>query len=295
MGQIGGIEAGGTKFVCVVADDARTIRAETVIPTTTPEETLSAALAFFRRQGGVEALGVASFGPLVLDRTSPDYGRVARTPKPGWTGADLVGPFREGLGCPIDFDTDVNGAGLAEARLGAGAGLDVVVYITVGTGVGGGLIVRGRPVQGLTHPEMGHIKLRRLAEDAAFPGVCPFHGDCVEGLVSGPAAKARIGFPLQDASPDHPVWLILGHYLGELCATLALTASPQRIVLGGGVMSNAALFPVIRKACADSLAGYVQHASIAADCDSFIVPPGLGTRAGAIGALLMAQDALRQA
>jgi fructokinase len=291
--RIGGIEAGGTKFVCVVADEADTILAETVVRTTTPDETLGEAIRFFQGEGGVEALGVASFGPLVLDRAAPEYGRVAQTPKPGWTGADIVGTFSRALDAPVALDTDVNGAGLAEAQLGAGRGLDVVAYLTVGTGLGGGLIVRGRPVQGLTHPEMGHVKVRRHPLDGDFAGVCPFHGDCLEGMASGPSVMRRLGHPLSEAAADDPVWTLLGHYLGEFCATLTLVASPQRIILGGGVMGNAALFPRVRAACAGALGGYVQHPRLTADADDYIVPPGLGDRAGAIGALLLAEQALR--
>jgi len=291
MGRLlGGIEAGGTKFVCVTSSEPGVIASRKVIPTTTPEETLGQAITFFREQGPVEALGVASFGPLVLDRASPDYGRVAATPKPGWTGADLSGALARALGCPVALDTDVNGAGLAEARLGAGRGLDVVVYITVGTGLGGGLIVDGKPVQGLTHPEMGHLRVRRHPDDLDFKGVCPFHGDCLEGLISGPAAQARLGYPLNDAPLDHPVWSMIAYYLGEFCASLCLIASPQQIILGGGVMSNLAIFPAIRAACASALNGYVQSDAIGSE--TFITPPGLGDRAGALGALLLAEDML---
>ncbi len=294
MGRIGGIEAGGTKFVCVVADEHHNILDQCVVRTTTPEETLGQCIAFFREKGGVSALGVASFGPLVLNRASSDYGKIAATPKPHWTGADIVGALKGALNCPIGFDTDVNGAGLAEALLGAGRDLEVVAYVTVGTGVGGGLIIKGEPVQGLTHPEIGHIKLRRHPLDEGFSGVCPFHGDCLEGMASGPSVMARLGHPLNEAAPDHPIWDILGYYLGELCATLALVASPQKIVLGGGVMSNHALFPLIRIACAKSLAGYVQHAAVQEAGDAFIVPPALGDRAGVIGALLLARQSQSQ-
>lgn len=287
---LGGIEAGGTKFVCVTSTASGVISERKVIPTTTPHETLGAAIAFFREHGPIKALGVASFGPLVLDRASPHYGQVAATPKPGWTGADLSGVLAKALNCPVALDTDVNGAGLAEARLGAGRGLDVVVYVTVGTGLGGGLIVNGKPVQGLTHPEMGHLRVRRHPDDLDFKGVCPFHGDCLEGLVSGPAAQARLGYPLNDAPLDHPVWALIGYYLGQLCATLCLVVSPRQIILGGGVMSNLSVFPHIRAACAEALNGYVQSEAIGSD--RFIVPPGLGDRAGALGSLLLAEDLL---
>ncbi len=293
MYRIGGIEAGGTKFVCVVANQAHEILAETVVPTTTPAETFGAALRFFREQGGVQALGIASFGPLVLDPEAPGYGTIGRTPKAGWTGADLLGTFQAGLGVPTVLDTDVNGAGLAEARLGAGQGLDVMAYLTVGTGVGGGLIIDGRPVHGLTHPEMGHVRVHRHPLDGDFAGVCPFHGDCLEGMAAGPSVMKRLGHPLSEAAPDHPIWTILGDYIGQFCTTLTLVASPRRIVLGGGVMGNTALFPLVRSACAKGLANYVPHPKLAATATDYIVPPGLGDRAGAIGALLLAEGAMR--
>ena len=294
MYRIGGIEAGGTKFVCVVANQAHEILAETVVPTTTPAETFAAALRFFRDQGGVQALGIASFGPLILDPQAPGYGTIGRTPKAGWAGADLLGTFQTGLGVPVVLDTDVNGAGRAEARLGAGRGLDVMAYLTVGTGVGGGLIIDGRPVHGLTHPEMGHVRVHRHPLDGNFAGLCPFHGDCLEGMAAGPSVLKRLGHPLSEAAPDHPVWTILGDYIGQFCATLTLVASPRRIVLGGGVMSNAALFPGVREACAAALADYVPHPKLAASATDYIVPPGLGDRAGAIGALLLAESGVRR-
>jgi fructokinase len=238
----------------------------------------------------VDRLGVASFGPLVLDRQDPNYGRVAKTPKAGWSGADLVGVLQSGLGCAVSLDTDVNGAGLAEAMLGAGRGLDVVAYVTVGTGVGGGVIVRGQPLHGLNHPEMGHILLQKQPADADFAGVCPFHGHCVEGLTSGPAVLARLGHPLSEADPASPIFDLIGGYLGQFCATLSLIAAPQRIILGGGVMSNVCLYPKIRTAFSASLADYLQ-APVVRDPQSYISPPALGGRAGVIGAMLLADCA----
>jgi len=286
--RIGGVEAGGTKFVCALGHPVEGIVAQTTIPTTTPEDTLRAVAAFFTANGGVDQLGVASFGPLVLDRQDPNYGRVAKTPKPGWSGADLVGALQGALGCAVSLDTDVNGAGLAEATLGAGRGLDVVAYVTVGTGVGGGVIVTGRPLHGHNHPEMGHIRLERHPADADFAGVCPFHGHCLEGLVSGPAILARLGRPLSEADPDAPIFDLIGGYLGQFCATLSLIAAPQRIILGGGVMSNAALYPKIRTAFSAALADYLEAPAVR-DAERYIVPPTLGDRAGVIGAMLLAQ------
>ena len=285
--RIGGIEAGGTKFVCALGHPSDGIRVRTTIPTTTPDETFRAVISFFEANGGVDQLGVASFGPLVLDRQDPDFGRVAKTPKAGWTGADIVGTLTSALGCAVSLDTDVNGSGLAEATLGAGRGLDIVAYITVGTGVGGGLIINGRPLHGLNHPEMGHILLRKLPADRDFAGVCPFHGHCVEGLTSGPAILARLGHPLSEAEPDAPIHDLIAVYLGEFCATLSLIAAPQRIILGGGVMSNASLYPKIRTAFSATLADYLQAPAVR-DANAYIVPPVLGDTAGVIGAMLLA-------
>jgi fructokinase len=291
---IGGIEGGGTKFVCVTSQVSGEILDETVFPTTTAEETLSRAAAFFadqaKRRGELAAIGLATFGPLGLNPSDPRFGHMLSTPKPGWDGADLLSPLTSALKCPVVLDTDVNGAGLGEARLGAGKGLDCIVYVTIGTGIGGGLIVKGRPVQGLMHPEMGHLKLRRHPQDLDFKGICPFHGDCLEGLVCGPALHERLGFPASEAGPEHPIWDLVAYYLGEFCASLSLVASPQKIILGGGVMSSNGLFPRVRKACAEALNGYVQDAALSADNDTYIVPPQLGARSGALGALLLAED-----
>ena len=288
--RIGGVEAGGTKFVCALGHPVDGIRARTTIPTTTPEETFRAVIAFFETNGGVDRLGVASFGPLVLDEQDPNFGRIAKTPKPSWSGADIVGTLQTGLGCEVALDTDVNGSGLAEATLGAGRGLDVVTYVTVGTGVGGGVIINGRPLHGLNHPEMGHILLKKRPADADFGGVCPFHGHCVEGLTSGPAILARLGHPLSDADPAAPIFDLIAGYLGEFCATLSLIVAPQRIILGGGVMSNAGLYPRIRTAYSATLADYLQSPAVH-DVDSYIVPPALGDSAGVIGAMMLASIA----
>ena len=289
---LAGIEAGGTKFVLALGTADGTIVDRASIPTTTPQETLGSAIDWFKARAGFAALGVASFGPLVLDPQDPKYGHFAPTPKPGWSEADLVGPLKRALGVPVGLDTDVNGAGLGEARLGAGRGFASIAYITIGTGLGGGLILDGKPVHGLTHPEMGHMKPRMHPSEPDFAGVCPYHGTCIEGLVSGPAVMKRLGYKLSDAAPDHPIWEVLGFYIGEFCANLVLIASPQRIILGGGVMSNSGLFPPVRRALVTTLNGYVGHPAITSGAEDFIVPPGLGDNAGAVGALLLAEQAL---
>jgi len=287
----GGVEAGGTKFVCLVGRGPDAVLAERRIATTTPAATLAEVVEFFRsaeaRHGRCAAFGVASFGPLDLDPASPTWGRLTRTPKPGWAGADLVGPLRGAFGAPVAIDTDVNGAALAELLWGAGAGGACVVYVTVGTGIGGGAVLAGRPLHGLSHPEMGHIRVPRHPDDT-FAGVCPFHGDCVEGLASGPAVLSRWGAPAETLPAAHPAWDMLGFYLGYLCAAVTGLLSPHVVVMGGGVMKSPPLLPAVRRWTARLLAGYPQSPRLEGDLAPYIVPPALGDRAGALGALALA-------
>jgi fructokinase len=286
---LGSLELGGTKAVVAVARNPLQPLMRQRIATGDPEATLSDVVAFFRHaaaeHGPVEALGIASFGPIDIRRGSPDWGRMGRTPKPGWTGAEIGGRLERELDCPLALDTDVNGAGLAEARWGAGQGLDIA-YLTVGTGIGGGLIIGGTPVHGAMHPEIGHVRLRRHPDDP-FPGRCPFHGDCAEGLASGPAIMDRFGATLEGLGADHPFRGILADYLGQLCATLALVACPERIVIGGGVMVAGGLHAEVEQAAADWLAFYVPLPKL------FIVPPALGEDAGLVGGFALAQDRLQ--
>lgn len=282
----GAIEAGGTKFVCAVGTGPDDLRAETRIPTTTPAATIAEVLAFFREQqethGKIAALGIGSFGPVDLDRGSPTWGHITSTPKPGWAGTDLAGELGRALGVPVAFDTDVNAAALGEGRWGAAAGLADFVYVTVGTGIGGGAVSGGRLVHGKLHPEMGHLRVRRDRAIDPFPGICPFHGDCLEGLAAGPAIAARWGKRAEELPADHPAWNLEARYLAELAATLALMLSPRKILFGGGVPQQPALLPLIRHHLAELLAGYLEAPEIAA--------PALGPRAGLLGALALAQD-----
>ncbi len=287
----GGIEAGGTKFVCAVGRAPDGVIEEARFPTRGPRETLGDALGFFRAahaKYGLAAMGIASFGPAIVDPALPDWGHIGRTPKPGWSGTDIAGPFAAEFAVPIGFDTDVNGAGLAEARWGAAKGCAQSVYVTVGTGIGGGIIVKGEPLHGLQHPELGHIRVVRTTADSGAPGICPFHGDCLEGLASGPAIKARWGAELSEMPPEHPAWQMEADYLGQLCAALVLMVSPQRIVLGGGVMENRPLFAPIRTSTQEKLAGYVPALAGTEAMATLIVPPALGIRAGIMGALALA-------
>jgi len=294
MALYGGIEGGGTKFVCVVASGPEDIRAETRFPTTTPAETIGRALEFFREASAaapLAAVGIATFGPVDLSRSSPTYGYITSTPKPHWAQANMVGPVQAALGVPVGFDTDVNGAALGEHRWGAAQGLDTFLYFTIGTGIGAGVVVNGAPVHGLVHPETGHILLRRDPQRDPYPGKCPFHGDCFEGLAAGPAMGARWGVPAETLPPDHAAWELEAEYIAQALTTQILSLSPQRIILGGGVMQQPALFPMIRRRVPELLNGYVQSPAILQCIDEYIVPPALGGRAGVMGAIALAMEA----
>ncbi len=293
----GGIEAGGTKFVCILASGAEDIRAEARFPTTFPGETIQLAVDFFRQgqkeHGELSAIGIASFGPLDLDRNSPTYGYITSTPKPGWVNTDFAGMIRRALSLPIGFDTDVNAAALGEWRWGAARGLDTFVYLTIGTGIGGGGMVNGQLMHGLLHPEMGHLCIPHNQATDSFAGICPFHGDCLEGLASGPAIESRWGQRGVTLPLDHPAWKLEAHYLALGVANLIYTLSPQKIILGGGVMQQAHLFPLIRRKVQTLLGGYLQSPAILENIDDYIVLPALGKRAGVLGALALAMDAAK--
>jgi fructokinase len=292
LALFGGIEAGGTKFVCAVGSGPDDIRAEERFPTTTPDETIDRAIHFFRpHRSGLTAVGIASFGPVDLDPTSSTYGHITTTPKPGWAQTDIVGPVRQALDLPVGFDTDVNGAALGEHRWGAALGLDTFIYLTIGTGIGGGGMVGGELIHGLVHPEMGHIRLPHDREADPFPGICGFHGDCLEGLASGPALEARWGQPADTLPPDHPAWLLEAHYLALALVNFICTLSPQRIIVGGGVMNQPQLFPLVRVEMLELLNDYVQAPEMLDQVDRYIVAPGLGARAGVLGAIALAARA----
>jgi fructokinase len=291
--MFGAIEAGGTKFVCAVGE-AADVRETARIETRDVAATLADAEAFFRdaatRHGPIAALGIGSFGPLQLDRAAADYGRITTTPKPGWSGADMPARLGAGLGVPVAIDTDVNAAALAEASIGAGRGRRTVAYATIGTGIGAGLVIGGQAVHGLGHPEAGHLTVRRHPDHAGFAGICPYHGDCLEGLASGTAIIAAWGASLADLPPDHPAWRVEADYLGQLCATLILIVSPEHIVLGGGVMAQARLLEAARASAADRLAGYCASWTPAAFAER-ITAPGCTDPPGLVGALMLAERA----
>ncbi|MBL1127357.1 MAG: ROK family protein [Chloroflexi bacterium] len=294
----GGIEAGGTKFVCAVGTGPGDIRAEIRFPTTTPAENLSQCLAFFREQGDrygeLTAVGIASFGPVDPDPRSSTFGYITTTPKPGWANTDFAGVIGRALGVPVGFDTDVNGAALGEWRWGAAQGLDTFIYLTIGTGIGGGVMVNGRLLHGLIHPEMGHIPLPHDWAADPFPGRCPYHGDCLEGMASGPAIADRWGQPGSDLPSDHPAWELEAHYLALALHSFICTLSPQRIIMGGGVMAQPQIFPLLRQKVQASLRGYVQHTAVLENIDRYIVPPALGGQAGVAGAIALAELASKQ-
>ena len=291
----GAIETGGSKVICAVGTGPDDIRDRTRIPTTTPAETLAEVIAFLlqhHRQTPLAAVGVGSFGPLDLHPESPTYGYVLDTPKPGWPQTDLLGPIRQTLDLPLALDTDVNASALGEQRWGAGAGLDSLVYITVGTGIGGGAVVDGRPVHGASHPEMGHVRIPHDRSADPFEGFCPYHGDCFEGLAAGPAIELRWGIPGESLPEDHPAWPLEAEYLAAGVANIVLIVSPQRIVIGGGVMEKHHLFPMIRGRVVELLHGYSVTEEIVNNIDDYIVPPALRDDSGIAGAFALAEMAL---
>ena len=290
MNCYGALEAGGTKMVLSVLDEAGNIQERVSLPTGTPEDTMPGMIAFFRAHP-VKALGIGCFGPLDLNPQSPTYGSITATPKLAWRDYPIVPAFREALGIPIGLDTDVNGAALAEAKLGAAKGLDSCLYVTIGTGVGGGLIIGGKPVHGLTHPEMGHMLLAPEPDDPTPDGFCPYHKHCLEGLAAGPAMQKRWGIPAQDLPPEHPAWALEVSYIAQMCLNAIMAFSPEKIILGGGVMQQQFLFPLIREKTLELLGGYLCSPVVSRGLEDYIVPPGLGVNSGVMGAYLLAREA----
>jgi fructokinase len=292
MKVFGGIEAGGTKVVCGIGTGPEDLIVIS-FPTTSPVETMGKAVRFFREkaEGRLAAIGIGSFGPIDCCPGSQRYGYITNTPKPGWQDIDFVGSVSRALAIPVAFDTDVNAAALAESRWGAATGLENFVYLTVGTGIGGGIVVNGRLVHGLMHPEMGHITVPHNFQDDPFPGSCPFHRDCLEGLASGEAIRKRWGQDTKELPPGHPAWQFEAHYLGLALSTWVCTLSPQRIVLGGGVMQRLSLFPMIRERLSQLLGGYISNRLLNEDVEQYVVPPGLKGHAGVLGAILLGEQA----
>jgi fructokinase len=290
---LAGVEMGGTKCVCLLGTGPDDIRAQVIVPTLDPDTTLDSIASVIEKwraktDSKPVALGIASFGPIDLRPNSPTYGCMGATPKRGWANTDVAGHFMRRFALPVAISTDVIGAALAEGRWGDAQGLSDYAYITVGTGIGAGIVVADRSVFGCHHPEVGHARIARAPGDT-WPGNCPFHGDCVEGLASGPAIEARSGKPAASLEDDSPVWETVVHALAQLNHLLIVTAAPQRILIGGGVISTRPqLFPRIRRAVLESLNDYLHIPEVLNDIDRFIAPPGLGTLAGPLGALAVA-------
>lgn len=286
----GTLEAGGTKMVLSVGNEQNELLEQAVMPTESPEKTIPAMAAWFRDRQ-VAALGIGTFGPVDLNPASPTYGWITKTPKPGWQDTPLLPPLQDALGVPAKIDTDVNAAALAEWQLGAAKGMNSCLYVTVGTGIGAGAVAEGKLVHGLLHPELGHMLLRQEPKDPAPAGFCPYHEGCLEGLASGPAMEKRWGTKAQNLSPDHEAWDLEAAYLAQMCMNAVCVFSPEKIILGGGVMQQKQLFPLIRQKTKALLNGYIHVGEITEHIDDYIVEPGLGTKSGATGALLLAREA----
>jgi fructokinase len=286
--MLAAIEAGGTKFVCAVGDENGKIVERVQIPTTVPEETIGKVVEFFKKYQ-VDAIGIGSFGPIDVNHDSPTYGYITSTPKPGWKDYPFVQALKDAFDVPVGFNTDVNAAALGEASFGAAKGLDSCLYITVGTGIGAGAIVQGKLLQGLSHPEMGHILVRRHPHDT-YQGKCPYHKDCLEGLASGPAIEERWGAKGFDLVERTEVWDLEGYYLAQAIMQYVLILSPKKIILGGGVSHQEQVFASINKYLPELINGYVSLPELS----QYIVMPGLGDDAGITGALMLAQQALQE-
>ena len=290
MSVFGGVEAGGTKWVCAVGTGPDDIAGDRDVPTTSPDETIGRAIAFFEREEPVSAIGIGSFGPVDLERSSPTWGYVTTTPKPGWANTDIGPEVHRRLSVPVAFDTDVNAAALGEQRWGAAQGLDTFCYITIGTGIGGGGLVNGAPLHGLLHPEFGHLRIPHDVAADPFAGVCPYHGDCWEGLASGPAIAARWGKAAQELIEDEAVWELEARYLALGLVSVISILSPQRIVIGGGVMNVPGLFSLVHREVVKIVGGYLDAPALDADIADYIVPPALGRQSGVLGAIALAQS-----
>ena len=290
MKKIGALEAGGTKMVLAVYTEDGGELERLTLPTETPEKTMPGMIAFFHKHA-VDALGVGSFGPLDLNPASPTYGCITSTPKLAWRNYPLLKALLDGRDIPAGIDTDVNAAVMAECELGAARGCQSAVYITVGTGIGGGVYVNGQTVHGLLHPEVGHMLLRAHPDDPNPRGVCPYHDGCLEGLAAGPAIGARVGGDARTLADDHPTFAIEAYYLAQMCANLIVTLSPERIILGGGVMQRACLLPMVREETARLLNGYVQSSMITERMEEYIVTPALYPVSGLVGSYLIGKRA----
>lgn len=287
----GGVETGGTWCVCAVGTGPDDVRAHEQFPTGEPEQTLARIVSFFADQIPLAAIGVGSFGPVDLDPASPTWGYVTSTPKPGWRHVAVAPTLRSELGIPIAFGTDVGTAALAEHRWGAGAGAPSLCYLTVGTGIGAGFVLEGRLLGGLIHPEVGHLRVPHDTVADPFAGACPSHGDCWEGLASGPAIAARWGVGAAELDDDHPAWTLEADYLALGILNIVMVASPHLVVAGGGVLDRPALLPAVRTRLRELVGGYLETPLLGAEIESYLVAPALGDRAGVLGAIALAEQA----
>ncbi|MBL7165770.1 MAG: ROK family protein [Dehalococcoidales bacterium] len=289
----GGIEAGGTKFVCAVGTCPDDVSAEVRFATTTPSETIGRTIDFFReRPEPLTAIGIGSFGPLDLNPDSPTYGYITTTTKTGWTNTNFAGVLQEALNVPVLLDTDVNAAALGEHKWGVAQGLDTFIYLTVGTGIGGGGMVNGHLIHGLSHPEMGHVYIPHDPVRDPYPGCCLYHGDCLEGLACGPAIEERWGQPPETLPADHSAWRLEARYLALGLVNIIFALSPQRVIIGGGVLQQESLLPMVRKNVHELIHDFVPVPPLSNDTDSYIVLPALGQKAGVLGAIALAQQAI---
>jgi fructokinase len=293
MEHFGAVEAGGTKFICGIGDAAGNLIAEQRIETLFPTETLPKVVQFFQEKSKelkltIKSIGIGSFGPLDLNPLSPAYGHITSTPKTGWPNTDIPGFLRDQLNCACTIDTDVNAAAYGEYLWGAGRNLGSLVYFTIGTGIGGGAIINGLPIHGLVHPEMGHCIVDHDEKEDPFSGVCPYHSDCFEGLANGPSIQARWGIKPEELPSSHPAWDLEARYIARALHSIITILSPQRIILGGGVMQQLSLLPKIRLLVKESLNGYVVSDAITSGIDGYIVAPVLGKQAGVLGSLALA-------
>ena len=291
MTSFGGIETGGSKWKCAVGSGPDDLRAMETIATTTPEETIGRAVAFFEREAPVTAIGIGSFGPIDQKLSSATWGYITTTPKPGWAHADVGQEIRRRLSVPVAFDTDVNAAALGEHRWGACQGLDTFCYITVGTGIGGGGMAGGKLLHGLLHPEFGHMRIPHDRDADPFDGVCPYHGDCWEGLASGRAIEARWGQPAASLDGDQAVWELEARYLALGLVSVMCVLSPERIVIGGGVAHHAGLLDLVRRDVLALMNGYLEANAVWDEIADYITLPGLGMEAGVLGAIALAETA----
>ncbi len=286
----GGVETGGTWCVCALGTGPDNIVAETTFRTAEPAETLERIIAFFAADGQPRprAIGIGAFGPLDLDEASPTWGHVTTTPKPGWAHTPVAGVIRDRLDVPVRFETDVNAAAVGEHRWGAGRRVSSLCYLTVGTGIGAGIIIDGRPVHGLIHPEPGHLRIPHDRARDPFDGACPVHGDCWEGLAAGGAIAARWGASAPELSDDHPAWALEAEYLALGILSIVTVVSPQRVIVGGGVMERAGLLEAVRERLPVLVGGYLDTPMLGERIGEYVVSPGLGDRAGVLGAIALA-------